>query len=70
MAAGNNNLWKLVCGVVERPDLCEQERFSNPTHRATNQVELRDLLEDIFKTKPVDHWLVAFAAAGVPASPN
>jgi crotonobetainyl-CoA:carnitine CoA-transferase CaiB-like acyl-CoA transferase len=69
MAAGNNNLWKLVCGVVERPDLCEQERFSNPTHRATNQVELRDLLEDIFKTKPVDHWLVAFAAAGVPASP-
>ena len=69
MAAGNNNLWELVCDVVNRPELCEQERFSNPTNRAANQVELRDLLEDIFRTASVGHWLTAFAAAGVPASP-
>jgi len=69
MAAGNNNLWQLVCGVVQRPDLYDQERFATPTLRAANQTELRDLLEEIFRTQPVAHWLTAFAEAGVPASP-
>ncbi|MCL4115912.1 UNVERIFIED_CONTAM: hypothetical protein GTU68_003579 [Idotea baltica] len=69
MAAGNNNLWSLVCGVVDRPDLISEERFASPTQRAANQDELRVLLEEIFAAEPVDHWLAAFAAAGVPASP-
>lgn len=69
MAAGNNNLWGLVCKVVGRPSLETDERFTDPANRAANQVELRVILEEIFETKPVHHWLEAFADAGVPASP-
>jgi crotonobetainyl-CoA:carnitine CoA-transferase CaiB-like acyl-CoA transferase len=69
MAAGNNNLWGLVCDVVARPELRDDARFIDPRTRAANQTELRILLEEIFVTKPVDHWLTAFSAAGVPASP-
>lgn len=69
MAAGNNKLWKSVCDVVGRPDLAEIERFSNPTQRAANQKELLGLLEDVFETETVDHWLGQFSEAGVPSSP-
>lgn len=69
MAAGNNNLWHLVCDVVGRPELKEEESYATPTLRAKNQVTLRELLENIFTQKPVSHWLEAFANAGVPCSP-
>ncbi|KAJ54335.1 carnitine dehydratase [Actibacterium mucosum KCTC 23349] len=69
MAAGNNSLWHHVCDVVGRPDLKDVERFSSPTLRAANQVELKGLLEEIFATQPVSHWLAAFAEKGVPCSP-
>lgn len=69
MAAGNNSLWHHVCDVVGRPDLKEVERFSSPTLRAANQVELKGMLEEVFATQPVSHWLDAFAEKGVPCSP-
>lgn len=69
MAAGNNNLWDLVCQVVKQPDLMEDERYKSPTLRAANQESLRETLELVFVTKPVAHWLDVFSAAGVPCSP-
>lgn len=69
MAAGNNKLWQSVCAVIGREDLAQEERFSSPTQRAANQDELRALLEGVFVTKTVGHWLTAFAEAGVPSSP-
>ena len=69
MAAGNNSLWRLVCDVVNLPELKDDERYLNPTERAANQDELRDTLETVFVRKPVSAWLTAFADAGVPCSP-
>ncbi len=69
MAAGNNSLWHSVCDVVALPDLKEDERYLTPTLRAKNQDGLRETLETVFETKPVAHWLEAFAAVGVPCSP-
>ncbi|MFV0368199.1 MAG: CoA transferase, partial [Hyphomicrobiaceae bacterium] len=69
MAAGNNSLWHSVCDVVVRPDLKAEEKYANPTLRAKHQGELRILLEEIFETQPVEHWISAFAEAGVPCSP-
>lgn len=68
MAAGNNHLWHLVCDVVDLQELKNDERFTNPTLRAQHQDALRILLEKIFKTKTVAHWLQAFSAVGVPSS--
>ncbi|SHM16033.1 Crotonobetainyl-CoA:carnitine CoA-transferase CaiB [Roseovarius litoreus] len=69
MAAGNNGLWASVCRVVGREDLEKDPRFIDPTTRAQNQDTLRDLLEAIFRTKPIAHWIAAFHEAGVPCSP-
>lgn len=69
MAAGNNNLWHLVCVVSELPQLKEDERFTSPTLRAQNQHALRQILEDVFEQNSVAHWLDAFNRAGVPCSP-
>lgn len=69
MAAGNDALWHRVCDVVDLPDLKDDPDYLSPTLRAKNQDRLRDALETVFAEKPVDHWLEAFASAGVPSSP-
>lgn len=69
MAAGNNALWKSVCEVIGRLDLFENPKFLNPTLRAANQDELRELLEAIFKNETAAVWLERFRAAGVPSAP-
>ena len=69
MAAGNNNLWCLVCDVVEREDLKTDERFASPVLRAKNQTALKEILELIFASESAEHWITAFNNAGVPCSP-
>ena len=69
MAAGNNSLWHHVCDVVGIAELKQDERYLTPTLRAANQDVLRETLESVFETRTLDHWLSAFAAAGVPCSP-
>lgn len=69
MAAGNNNLWHHVCDVVEREDLKEHPDYASPSLRAAHQTALKTLLEQVFRTKPVAHWLTVFAKKGVPSSP-
>lgn len=66
VAAGNHKLWLAVCRVVDLPTLLDDPRFASPTDRAANQVALKDILEARFMRKPVDHWITAFEAAGVP----
>ncbi|MFT5112353.1 MAG: crotonobetainyl-CoA:carnitine CoA-transferase CaiB-like acyl-CoA transferase [Parasphingorhabdus sp.] len=69
MAAGNNNLWYLVCDVVTLSELKDDERYLNPSLRAQHQDTLRATLEEVFQHQSVDYWLQAFAQAGVPCSP-
>lgn len=69
MAAGNNNLWHLVCDVTGQQELKQDERFLSPALRAQNQTELKALLESRFTQEPVTFWLDAFNTAGVPCSP-
>ena len=57
MAAGNNNLWHLVCDVIKRDDLKEHPNYLNPSLRAANQSTLKTTLEDVFRAKPVAYWL-------------
>ncbi len=69
MAAGNNALWHAVCDVVDQPQWRDDERFASPTLRAKHQIELRDMLEEIFSQADAQAWLERFRAAGVPCAP-
>jgi len=69
IAAGNNKLWQQVCATVGVPELLADARFTSPTQRAAHQAELKVLLDPHFVQKPLQHWLDAFAAGGVPCAP-
>lgn len=69
MAAGNNKLWSSVCAITGLEGLVADPRFANQIDRAGNQHELRDLLEQVFRTKPLEHWLERLATEGVPSGP-
>ncbi|MBO9354768.1 CoA transferase [Bordetella petrii] len=69
MAAGNDSLWKSVCGVVGRADLFDDARYASTTARAANQDSLREILEGIFAGADADTWLARFRDAGVPCAP-
>ncbi len=66
IAAGNHKLWLEVCRVVDAMALSEDARFLTTTDRAKNQVALKEILEQRFTQQPVEHWIAAFNAAGVP----
>jgi len=68
IAAGNHQLWLKVLAVVAMPHLAEDPRFRSTLDRATHQAELKKLLEEKFRARPVAHWLQVFREAGVPHS--
>lgn len=69
LAAGNDKLWQTVCEIVDRPELVADPRFLTTIDRATNQGELKVLLEEIFRTQSAAHWLDVFAEHGIPSGP-
>lgn len=69
MAAGNDKLWLSVCEITGLTQLPADPRFKAQIDRAANQRALKDLLEAVFLTQPVSHWLRLLAAAGVPSGP-
>lgn len=68
IAAGNDGLWRAVLRAVALEPLADDPRFLSPTLRARHQVELKELLEEVFARQSVDHWIEVFRAAGVPHS--
>jgi len=61
--------WPAVCRVLGLDDLVEEPRFRNGYTRNERRAALEPLLEEAFRRQPRDHWLTAFAEAGVPCGP-
>jgi crotonobetainyl-CoA:carnitine CoA-transferase CaiB-like acyl-CoA transferase len=66
LAAGNDKLWASVYQATGLPALAADARFQSTSLRAANQSVLKELLEQVFSTQPVDHWVAVFREAGVP----
>jgi succinate---hydroxymethylglutarate CoA-transferase len=69
VAAGNQDLWRRFCDVVEMPQLVDDPRFSTQELRARNQSELTEVLAFPFLERTAADWLAAFEEAGVPCAP-
>ena len=67
VAAGNDNLFRALCGALERD--FASARFATNSKRVENRHILIPLLEEIFRTRPIAEWLKRLDAAGVPAAP-
>jgi crotonobetainyl-CoA:carnitine CoA-transferase CaiB-like acyl-CoA transferase len=69
VAAGNDNLFRTLAGVLQRPELATDARFATNSKRVENRRTLIPLLQEIFHAKPTAEWLTRLDAAGVPAAP-
>jgi crotonobetainyl-CoA:carnitine CoA-transferase CaiB-like acyl-CoA transferase len=69
VAAGNDNLFRRLCGVIARPDLAEDSRFATNKDRVLNRAGLIAILADIFAARPVAEWQRRLEDAGIPNGP-
>ena len=69
VAAGNDNLFRVLCGVLGHPEFVADARFATNSKRVENRHVLVPMLEDVFREKSMAEWLARLDAAGVPAAP-
>ena len=66
VAAGNDQLWRALCGVLGLGALADDPRFRTNADRVAARGALRPLLVERLRTRPVADWLTQLKAAGVP----
>jgi crotonobetainyl-CoA:carnitine CoA-transferase CaiB-like acyl-CoA transferase len=69
VAAGNDNLFRRLCSVLDRPGLAEDPRFHSNKDRVTHRKELVPILSEIFALKERGKWAEMLEAAGIPNGP-
>jgi crotonobetainyl-CoA:carnitine CoA-transferase CaiB-like acyl-CoA transferase len=69
VAAGNDNLFRRLCTVLDRPGLAEDPRFRSNGDRVVHRAELIPILAEIFAAKPRAYWAELLEAAGIPNGP-
>src|SRR4051812_26184710 len=69
VAAGNDNLFRALCGAIEHMEFAADARFASNSRRVENRRTLIPLLEDTFRARPSAEWQSRLDAAGVPAAP-
>ncbi len=69
VAAGNDNLFRRLCTVLDRPGLAEDPRFHSNKDRVTHRKELVPILGEIFASKKRGEWAEMLQAAGIPNGP-
>jgi crotonobetainyl-CoA:carnitine CoA-transferase CaiB-like acyl-CoA transferase len=66
IAAAKEKFWTRITEVIGRPDLAENPDYRRLADRQRNAAELLAILDEIFLTRPVRHWVDALTAAAVP----
>jgi len=69
VAAGNDSLFRKLCGEIGRPGWADDLRFATNDGRVRNRVELIGEMEEIFAARSSDEWAKTLESAGVPNAP-
>jgi len=69
LAAPTQPTWENLCRAMAMEELVQDPRFQTPAGRKINEVELADLLEEVFSGKSTEFWLESLEQAGVVAGP-
>ena len=65
-AVGNQRLWENFVKVLGREDLNEDPRFADMKSRNQHPAELKEILEEITRTKNTEEWVEIMEKEGVP----
>jgi formyl-CoA transferase len=66
VGVANDKFWKLFCTAIGHGALASDSRFAKAPDRVVHRVELKQILESIFRQKPRAHWRSVLERAGVP----
>jgi crotonobetainyl-CoA:carnitine CoA-transferase CaiB-like acyl-CoA transferase len=69
VGAANQRNWERMLGILGRPELKDDPRFSTNEGRMRNLEALVEILNSVFEQHPCAHWLEKLNSAGVPAGP-
>ncbi len=69
IAAGNDGLFRKLCGVLGRPALAADARFATNAERCANETALKAALESALASDDVETWLARLEAAELPCAP-
>ena len=67
VSCAKEKFWRRLTEVIEQPELADDPRFINFVARSENREALIPLLVEVFRTRPLEHWLPRLAAAGIPS---
>jgi len=69
VAAGNDPLYRKLCGALGHPEWADDARFLTNPDRVANRDALYALIEQVMATRTNAQWTAALDAAGVPCAP-
>lgn len=64
----NDEHWRRLCAVLDRPDLAADRRFADNQGRCEHRAELQGLLAPAFTARAAADWQTDFRAAGLPVA--
>ena len=67
IGAGTQKLWENLCNnVINRPDLIEDARFLTLQDRNKNEPILKEIIDEITRTKSTEEWIESLVKGNVP----
>lgn len=69
LGIGSDPQWREFCGLIGKPEWCEDVKFATNPLRFEHRPELWDLLRPIFAERSTIEWVTALEEVGVPAGP-
>jgi crotonobetainyl-CoA:carnitine CoA-transferase CaiB-like acyl-CoA transferase len=69
LAVGNDQMWSKLCALIRREDLVNDPRFRTNPDRiiSENRKVIRQLLDNVFKTRSASVWVGLLRKDGIPA---
>ncbi|MDH3249297.1 MAG: CoA transferase [Acidimicrobiia bacterium] len=69
LGCAKEKFFRRVCDAIGRPDLPEDERFSDFAARNDHREAIIAILDDAFATRSASDWMTVLGDAGVPVAP-
>jgi len=69
VAGGNDRLFKILCDVIDMPQLVDDPMYGSNILRVENRDVLIPIIQERLLTKPRDDWLAELRDSGFPCGP-
>jgi CoA:oxalate CoA-transferase len=68
IAAGTDLIFKMLCDLLERPELKSDERFKTNELRTEHARELTEILNSVLSTNTTEYWIAKLGEIDIPCA--